>query len=224
MKSAATEATLWESGCQADVVRNQFIAPSVTRLLEKCKPATILDVGTGTGYLPRIIDRALSYRPQWTLIDVNLSRLGLARQLMGSEMHAVTVAANILEYQCAAPFGAVLATFTILEIVEADRFIEQLPMLVDREGIFVVCTPDAWPDVLVHSKKDPMVLSKFLAGQAALPKIDKFTGSSYPFQAIRTERIISKVLSSGFELFQLDESEGNHRAYILAFRRRASTQ
>jgi SAM-dependent methyltransferase len=177
-------------------------------------------VGTGTGYLPRVIDQSLSYRPQWTLLDLNPSRLALAQQLVGPVMQAVTVAADILDYQCAAPFDAVLATFTMLEIADADRFVRRLSEFLKEDGLFIASLPDAWRDVLAHGANDSNVAQEFLSGRVSLPKVDKFTGNSYPFQAIRTESIISRVLAEGFSLLELVESHGEHSTYLLAFRGR----
>jgi SAM-dependent methyltransferase len=220
MLEAAAEATRWEHGCQLDDVRNHFIAPHVTRLIEQYRPASILDVGTGTAYLPRVIDQSLSYRPHWTLIDLNSSRLALAEQLVGPAMQAVTVVADILSYQCAARFDAVLTTFTMLEIADADRFVQALPALLNEDGLFIVSLPDAWPDVLAHGASDANVVQAFLSGSVALPKVDKFTGDSYPFQATRTETLISRVLAEGFSLFELIESQRDRGTYLLAFHRR----
>lgn len=225
MELAASEAERWEQGCQSDVVRNGFIAPNLGRILETHKPHTILDIGTGTGYVPRIVDQQLSYRPAWTLIDLNRSRLALAERLKGSTMQMATIAADVLEHRFNTPFDAVLITFTMLEIVDADRLIDRLPTIVGEEGLLLLSIPDTWRDVLSYSVDEPGAVTAFLAGTASVPKIDKFTGDSYPFRAMRIEYLISQVLTAGFELFELAESNSNDTGtYILAFRRRRSLQ
>lgn len=214
------EANRWEEGCRSDAVRNEFIAPNLSRLLDFYRPATILDIGTGTGYVPRLVDSQLSYRPTWTLLDIDTFRLAIAEQLKGSDMQAVTIAADIFDYQLSAPFSAALVTFTLLEI-DIDRIIGLLPALVSDGGLLLLSLPDAWRDVLRHGEAAPDSVHEFILGRTSVPKIDKFTQESYPFQAVRLEHLISKVLASGFRLFELIESEGDQaRTYILAFQRR----
>ncbi len=215
------EANRWEEGCRSDVIRNQFVAPNLSRLLDLYRPASILDIGTGTGYVPRIVDSRLSYRPDWTLLDKDVFRLAVAEQLASPAMRSVTVAADVLEHRFAIPFSAALATFTLLEIDDVDRLIGLLPELISDGGLLLLSLPDVWRDVLRHGEKAPSSVSEFLLGSTSVPKIDKFTQESYPFQAVRLEHLISKVLASGFRLFELVESDGDQAGvYILAFQRR----
>lgn len=219
------EASRWEEGCKSDIVRNQFVAPNLARLLDLYRPASILDIGTGTGYVPRVVDSHLSYRPDWTLLDKDVFRLAVAERLRGPAMQSVTVAADIFEHRFRTPFSAALATFTLLEIEDSDRLIGLLPQLVSGGGLLLLSLPDAWRDVLRHSSRDPTSVNEFLLGRTSVPKIDKFTQEAYPFQAVRLEHLISKVLASGFRLFELVEGDGDQAGvYILAFQRRENVQ
>ncbi|MGN6820337.1 MAG: class I SAM-dependent methyltransferase [Sphingomonas sp.] len=223
MHESNTEAERWERGCKTDSTRNLFIVPTLVRHFEREKPQTILDIGAGTGYVARVSDGRLSYRPAWTLIDKNRSRLDLAAELSPHNMAADLVEADVLDYRFKRPFEAVVATFTILEIADADGFIEVVSSLVVDGGVLLVAVPDAWPDVLKCGEAQPEVISQFLGGAVAIPKVDKFTGDSYPFRTVRLEKLISRILSAGFELFELSEDfNAGSDAYILAFRRRSS--
>lgn len=225
MKILGSDAERWEQGCEDDSIRNNFIAPNLARLIELLKPRTILDIGTGTGYVPRVIDRSLSYRPEWTLIDSNPLRLALADALKGSDMHVATVEGDILEHSFEEPFEAVLITFTLLEIIDFFRLSDRLGSLVQPDGLLLLSLPDAWRDVIIYGAKDPNKVSEYLAGAVSIPKIDKFTTDSYPFRAIRIERIISRVLEVGFELFELIEKvENDIGVFVLAFRRRGAVR
>jgi SAM-dependent methyltransferase len=211
----------WEVGCSTDPVRNHFLIPNLARILDASKPRRILDIGTGTGYIPRITDDNLSYRPVWTLVDTDSSRLLIAKRKAGTRMHAEFIESDINSQTFDEPFGAVLVMFTLLEIEDLNSLIERLPSFVVDGGLLVVSLPDAWADVIGYASSEPGKISEFLSGQTSIPKIDKFTNEGYPFKAVRIEHIISRVLRSGFRLEELAENDGGSaKIYLLVFRRR----
>jgi SAM-dependent methyltransferase len=223
MQSEKEKAYRWESGCQTDPMRNKFLIPNLIRILDAAQPARILDIGAGTGYIPRITDGKLSYRASWTLIDINSARLQIAKEMQSDEMLSTNIVADVGSYQFDGQFDCVLATFTLLEILDVDGLIDRLPHLLRDDGHLLLSLPDTWRDVLEQGRDEPKVVEEFLAGCTSLPKIDKFTDDVYPFRAVRIEHLISRVLASGFELTELTESESDHAGvYLLAFRRRGT--
>ena len=218
-----SEAERWERGCKQDKVRNRFVVPRLAQQLDRYKPDSILDIGTGTGYVPRVVDAGLTYRPRWTLLDIDHDRLALATQLCRAEMLAETVEANVLDHRFQQPFDAVLATFTLLEIEDVDRLIAILPTLVQPAGLLLVTLPDAWHDVLEQTVNREKRVAEFLVGRTSVPKIDKFTLAAYPFKAVRIEHLISRILESGFSLSELAEAgDAQGNVYLLAFLRQDS--
>ncbi len=221
MLSEREKAECWEIGCQNDAMRNAFLIPNLIRLLNASLPVRILDIGAGTGYVPRIVNGGLSYRPNWTLIDINPERLQIAKEMQSDEFQLTNIVADISSHQFDEQFDCILATFTMLEILDVDVLIDRLPHLVRDAGLLLVSLPDMWIDVLEHGRNEPEFVKQFLSGSTSLPKIDKFTNNAYPFRAVRIEHLISRVLASGFELIELTESEGDHAGvYLLAFKRR----
>ena len=201
-------------------MRNDFLIPNLTRHLALERPEQILDIGSGTAYVPRKIDDCLDYSPQWTLIDIDKARMAVALQNQPSSMQAQLVIADCLTHEFGRKFDAAMAIFTILEFEDLSVFIARLPGLIRSGGLLLVCIPDAWADVIGHPSVGNETIHKFLEGQASLNKIDKFTNEAYPFQAVRIEILISRVLASGFSLIELTESEAEQtRAYLMAFRR-----
>ena len=80
-----TETEKWEEGCRTDRVRNEFIIPTLHNHLEQFKPQKILDIGSGTAYIARTIDKLLSYNPLWTIIDTSQERIDFAISSVSSE-------------------------------------------------------------------------------------------------------------------------------------------
>ena len=224
MSNALSEAERWERGSRDDRMRNSFVIPRVAAILETHRPESILDIGAGTGYIARIVDGKLSYRPRWTLLDLNELRLALALAHSPPTMKLETVAGNVVDWPLGdRRFGAVLITFTLLEIEDIDRLCTLLASHLNEGAVLSLAMPDAWLDVLEYAATDPTVSDRYARGPVVIPKCDKFTGEEYPFRAARIEDLMSRVLRAGFDLFQLDHGwvEGRS-AFVVAFRRRAA--
>jgi SAM-dependent methyltransferase len=225
MKHEASEAERWEAGSREDPIRNDFVIPVVARLIKAEHPATILDIGAGTGYVARQIDIRLSFRPKWTLIDLNPERLQLAETYRPAEMELERLAGNVFDWPWeVGRFEAVLITFTLLEIQDVDRLCSLISAHTTDGALLAVTMPDAWVDVLEYASEDLAVVRRYVDGPVEIPKVDKFTGQQYPFRATRIEDLLGRVLKAGFDLVDLEHGRvGDQSAFVLAFRRRAPT-
>jgi SAM-dependent methyltransferase len=222
MGNELSEAERWEEGSRDDAMRNTFVIPQIARILAAHRPETILDIGAGTGYVARMVDGLLGYRPQWTLVDVNAERLALAEAHRPPIMALEAVTGNVFDWPLGnRRFDAVVITFTLLEIEDIDRLCTLLASHMDEGAILSLAMPDAWVDVLEFSKKQPTIVQRYAAGAVAIPKRDKFTGEEYPFRVARMEDLLSRVLGAGFDLFELNHGRvGEASAFVLALRRR----
>lgn len=221
-----SEAELWERGSRNDQLRNEFVVPALINLLKLRSGARLLDVGAGTGYVARTVDSQLLFRPHWTLIDTSAERLAVAETLRSNEMVMETIADDVFDWACEAQrFDAILLSFTLLEIPSVERLVRLFSEWLVQAGLLLIVVPDAWPDVLRHSRSNPDALGRFLAGSVEVPKLDKFTKTQYPFHAMRTESVIEAATENGFDLFSLRRGVvGSAAAFVLAFRLRAGSR
>ena len=223
-ESACSEAVRWDDGCRSDSVRNQFLIPFLVTLFAEQRPSTILDIGTGTGHIPRSVDVALPFRAQWTLIDINEERLRLARLLKPLEMQ---LDANNADINALAATGekyeAVMLTFTLLESSDYEGMIASAAALTANSGLLIIAIPDVWRDILDPAQEFATLGSEFIEGFVQLSKIDKFTGDPYPFNAMRTEKLISTVLKRSFVLEQLEQGGPGGEVHLLIFRKAEDT-
>jgi SAM-dependent methyltransferase len=216
---AETDAAAWERGCKADPIRNQFLIPAIARHFQDDKPNRILDIGTGTGYIPRMVDVALSYRPHWTLVDLNPSRMALAQGLKPESMALDAIAGDALtQIDSFAPFDAVLLTFTLLEFRELNTILSQVSNAINAGGVLILALPDLWRDVL-GDQGSVSTANSLLDGAVEIPKTDKFTGTAYPFFGRRIEHVIAHVLRLKFWLEWLEQGGPNGEAFLLFFRK-----
>lgn len=223
-QSISEDAEAWDNGSAEDTVRNNFIIPEIRIIFEKYKPMQILDIGTGTGYIPRTLQKALTYSAQWTLLDVNLERLAFASHHKPPSMHMTCVAGDLSALNfTACKFDSALLTFTLLEVENPTAMIEgAIDLLADR-GFLVVAMPDGWKDVLTAAADDMNLPTRFLTEAVTLPKIDKFTGSPYPFSTMRIESLITTALRHNCVLETLEQGGPQGEVYMLVFRRKQGT-
>ena len=214
------EAQAWEAGCSSDPIRNQFLIPNLVDLFTRERSTKILDVGSGTGYIPRKVDGMLGYRPEWTLVDTDPQRMSVATSSKPPEMQMLGVVGRIdsTELECSA-YDAVLLTFTLLEAEKPALMLEDITSLVAVNGLLVVAVPDGWKDIIDASNGNLTLSQRFLKTSVELPKIDKFTGSPYPFCMMRIESLISTVLQRQFVLEVLEQGGCDGDVYMLVFRK-----
>jgi SAM-dependent methyltransferase len=215
--SAAEE---WELGCRRDEVRNGFVIPELVRIISAVKPATILDVGAGTGYIAREINHRLGYSPIWTLVDTDPERVALAKAYFADTMVQEVLENDVMSLPDTPRYDAVLVTFTLLEVQDVAGCVAKLRRLMTAFSILSVVLPDAWIDVIAAGREDPSVIEKFLGERVSIPKNDKFTGKPYPFEAVRNEALIDIVLRAGFVLVEIAKSSPpSPGIFMLTFRR-----
>lgn len=219
-EQVCSEAVRWDEGCRSDAIRNQFLIPFLVRLFAEQRPSTILDIGTGTGHIPRSVDIALPFRARWTLVDINEERLRLARLLKPLEMQMMAYNADITALAVTdEKHQAVMLTFTLLESDDCEGMIASAAALTATGGLLMIAVPDVWRDILDPAQEFEPLGGQFIKGYVQLSKIDKFTGDPYPFNAIRTETLISSVLKRSFALEQLEQGGPDGEVYLLIFRK-----
>lgn len=213
------DAAAWEAGCKADLIRNQTIIPFIVQQFAKHRPQRVLDVGTGTGYVPRAVDPELAYRPNWTLVDINPARIALAKALQPAGMLSEAVSKDaITSLRTMGSFDAALLTFTLLEVRAFDTLLNEISKVIVSGGLLIVALPDVWADAL--GVDDNLGAARaLLSGEVEISKTDKFTGTTYPFYARRVEQIISTVLDLGFYLSSLKFGGPQGEVFLLVFRR-----
>lgn len=222
-EQAYQEAIAWDDGCISDTTRNDFVIPYLVTLLTRERKLTILDIGTGTGYIPRSVDTKLDYRPHWTLIDADSNRILVAEQRKHPEMQCSYQIGDIARIASSErTFDAVLLTFTLLEADNAKAMLALAAQSLSTDGLLIVAVPDVWRDALDAGEKQPTILHRLLDEVVDVPKIDKFTGSPYPFYALRTETLIATVLEYACVLESLRTVGQQNDVYLLVFRKQAS--
>ena len=214
------DALAWERGCSIDPGRNDFIGPFVANFIEREHPLGILDLGTGTAYLPRLIDQGLSYRPHWIAVDQSKHRLQVARDLQSPSMNLRLVNQDISELTLVGEqFELILLTFTLLEISDLDNVAKRTDDLIKEFGVIIIAMPDVWHDIIEVYEREPRTRNTLKDDGIRLPKIDKFTGKAYPFHARRTEHILGPFLRQGFILEAIEQGGPEQGLFLLILRK-----
>ncbi len=202
----ARDPDTWERGCSADRVRNEVVIPHLASALRCSRPAAVLDLGSGSGYITRHLAGApWAAGTHWTLVDVDEALLdyALASMMSGWSVTAVrydlTGALPPAELQGDVAF----AVFTLLEFRANPQLARNCTALLRPEGELLIYLPDVLADIHAAST-DETTLASFLAGHCMLEKVDHFTGTPEAFHATRIEHLLNILLDAGLHLTALE--------------------
>ena len=213
-----TDAARWEAGCSSDEMRNTFLIPSIVGILEAERPASILDIGSATSYVPRKIQETLSYQPEWTLLDNDAIRLSYGIERAPSGMRITHRSVNLLDNEVElGKYEAVISTFTLLEMEDHEAAIDAISGCLET-GTVIIALPDVWSDAL-NSSSPEAAARTLVRGNLTITKTDKFTGEPYPFHAVRIETIVASFLRRGFMLQVLRSNPPTNDVFLLVFQR-----
>ena len=182
----------------------------------------ILDVGASTGYVSREIDSRLAYDAKWVLLDKSNAALRFAKGVSGSNLDATYKVSTFVEYSPASMFDAIIFSFTMLEIADTHETLVHALHLLSLHGVVIVVLPDCLSDVIQYSRNIASYtpLQEFVDADLNLPKVDPFTGESYPFSAKRVTRFLSEAMSSGLAMIELfRDGEGGRGVFVVVFER-----
>ncbi|PCI63975.1 MAG: hypothetical protein COB37_03210 [Kordiimonadales bacterium] len=211
----------WDIGCSTDIVRNEFIIPFLAEEFNRNTPEQILDLGTGTAYIPRMLHALLAYKPFWTVIDLSRERINFSAEHAPADMKmdAQTISFESLLVRRQS-FNAILIVFTLLEMQMNDLLCNRLYNSLNRAGCVYVALPDCLVDVFNAAKKDVTLIREYLTNSCKIQKIDKFTNLDYPFIAHRLGHVVGHMIKSGFHLVDMRSSEiDDSHTYLFVFKK-----
>ncbi len=225
---AARDPDAWEQGCTTDKVRNEVVVPHLAGVLCSSRARSVLDLGSGTGYVTRTLARApWAAGISWTLVDIDESLLRFALTSMSSSWAVATLVHDLAG---AAPPSEIhgdvaFAVFTTLELQITPQLAKNLRAMLNPAGTLLLYLPDVLADV--HATPAPKeTLAAFLTGHAVLEKLDHFTNAHESFHATRLEQLLSVLLAGGLTLTRLEilpRSDREENIYCLAFQNASST-
>lgn len=202
----------WDEGCQTDLVRNDFIIPTLVDFINIEQPGRILDIGAATGYIASKVEEASEVQAEWFLVDRCSERLELARANCESRNNFrfynfdfLDVPSEELSADC------VILCNTLLEIDHNERLFRHVSEIVTAGGALIIAYPDVLTDVF--ALQDRAKQSEFIEGRLDIRKTDKFTGRSYRFNAARPLFLLREFLNRGFSLEKMEffaEAGGCH--------------
>ena len=211
------DATKWNNGCKEDKTRNLFIIPLLTKILTYFKPLKISDVGTGTAYIAREVDKRLQYSAVWTVIDIQEDRLKFAVSQKPRNMKMQTQKVSFLEVSdVGLKFDAIIFIFTLLEMDINKKFFSQIATLLNDDGIACITIPDSLKDIYDSDTAALSLLGNYLDNKCVLDKIDKFTEKKYPFKAHRFEHIVESMIQVGLDLVYM---KIEYETFLLVFKK-----
>lgn len=213
----------WDRGCATDQVRNGFVVPYLSRLIEAVGAESVADVGCGSGYITRQLGAMANHAGrEWLLIDRDQDAIeyARARSLNG---RARFVAQDLVQYADAthaAQVDLAFCAYTLLEIADLQDFASALKRLVPR-GTISVFVPDVFDDIVESTKRTGSGPLRGKFGGHLLQKRDSFTNEVQTFIARQAIDYVAAFLDDQTRLTELvaHYSPGGGRHFALTFSR-----
>lgn len=102
----------------------QYLVESLVEQMSDFSPRTILDVGTGTGFLPELLSGVFPHA-HWTLNDISSEMLEVAREKLGNEMH-LTLCLGDIETVPIAPHDLIVSSLTLQWVASLEQILKKL--------------------------------------------------------------------------------------------------
>jgi SAM-dependent methyltransferase len=200
-------AIAWEAGCARDPVRNQLIVPYLNQAFAAHKPKRVADLGCGTAYVPRQLIALNPDAPlSWFLVDRRADALDFAQRRWPAESKANFICGDLEDGDL--QLGDIdfsIVAFTLMEIAITPIVAKTFVRTLSQSGHIVIIVPDTIRDLLELDASDAKeALEELERGMFMARKVDKFTGSPYPFFVQRHENIIAEMLRAGSRLIAMD--------------------
>jgi trans-aconitate methyltransferase len=201
---------LWESGCTQDPVRNTFVIPCLVSAIERYEPSSIIDIGCGTGYISREVERRLN-RPHisWHLLDRAPEMLAFARDKVRGgtnvQYHRRDLCTDVAKGELACDMG--FAAYTFLDFALTALASENVSDLIRPGGQLMIFMPDVLEDVIEAGRLRRELLDQYRSGHCTIEKLDKFTRSNVLFEANRVEHVIELFTRKGLVLAEFLKHE-----------------
>lgn len=213
----------WDLGCATDEVRNGFVVPYLSRLIEAVGAESVADVGCGSGYITRQLGAMANHAGrEWLLIDRDEGAIEYvrARFLNGRSRFVAQDLVQYADATHAARVDLAFCAYTLLEVADLQDFATALKRLVPR-GTISVFVPDVFEDMLESTKRTGSGPLRGEFGAHLLHKRDSFTNEVQTFIARQAIEYVAAFLDDRTHLTELvaHSSRGGGRHFALTFSR-----
>ena len=192
----------WEEGCRQDDVRNRIVVPDLLDRLNRIGPRLIADVGSGTGYVSRVVAERYPHKDvRWVLLENDPHMLQFSADLTAGQAGIEPIPYDILGVDdgWVGRFDFAFSCFSSLDFGMGREIANKILRLLRVGGTFVFYLPDLLEDVAQICSQEGGVdqLHAYRRGATPIRKPDRFTERMEPFTAHRIEHCISYMLAAG---------------------------
>ncbi len=190
----------WNKHVEVDDVRNNFILPRIINFIDKNNINSILDIGSGSGYIANELIKSSKRKIEITCIEKNKRNIDFSKEKYDNYKNQITYINSKFEnLDFSKKYDINLIIFTLLEFKISKNFINNISKSLNNFGFSYIIIPDFLIDIV---EQNNMMYLKNYAEQNYVKFQNKHISSNFkiPFIANRIEKIIEDMIESNFVL------------------------
>jgi len=221
------EVEKWDKYTRNDIMRNQIVIPYLIKKFESNKRwKSIIDLGSGSGYVTDKIFRSVLTKRNLILLDINSKFHDYAKKAyFGSSLHNITFLTNdYFNFDINInPVDCIYSVFSTLEFEVNKQFASISSAYLKVKGSIILIVADSYFDILSYDHERNKADDFIKYGKVELTKKEISSKLNRPYIATRITKIIELMLFEDFSLITFDQfqhpDKERSKIFILNFKK-----
>lgn len=200
----------WDNYVQNDPIRNNLVIPDLTESIEFLKAKSILDLGSGSGYISKEIFNKLKGKIDLHLLDVDIKFIQYSKVKYFQNVDEINfIVSDIKEYEESKKFDVIFCSFSNLEFLFDHFLVIKLKKMLNKNGRFILYMPDCLEDILQNSNSGNN-FKEYINGSTTFSNKEITKKMGRPYLTNRIEFLLEMFTENGFvlEIFKFLEYNG----------------
>ncbi len=209
----------WHSYVKKDLIRNQFVIPYIVEIVNKFEIKSVIDIGSGSGYVAAEVSRLLDKNISILCIDKSGRNINFSKTIYKNINGLSFEKGSFEDIIIKDTFDLSLLVFTLVDFKINNSFIEKIALHTTSNGYSLIVIPDFLSDILEMNSLN-LLVSYLNNSSVELGNKEICHKFSIPFVANKTEKIVEFMYSNNFTLvdFKNIKYKKDKRFYILLFK------
>lgn len=209
----------WHKSLKYDCYRNKIIIPHFINELKNKKYSTVLDIGSGSGYIHEYVFKQVKSKiKRYDAIDknINMLKFSMNKNKVNKNKKLNFILNDFISFKSIKKYDFIILSFTLLEFKLFNNFCKKLAKHLKKNGKVIVYVPDILQDILNNQVNNTNYLKEYIHNNLDFQKKINNSDISFPFLINRLEKLLEYFTSNGFVLFNIYEKECSLKKSFIA--------